>query len=188
MVQLLIPLDLFFDRLYLLLVQAEVWVNKFDHFDRKRFACVDIQGFVNFSGCAATQLLPNLPFNGLALNLFLLHFLREKVVLLLHLFHVGHERIDLQLPVHHVKLFVNLLNVRRNCDFCRRPCLSRHNLYSVCCVLEVLNLLVILLLRSGHSLVAIRTIHNLSKAQGKRVRDSIRLAPVIETIPVSTMA
>ena len=89
-------------------------MHQLDHLDGKGLACVDIESFVDFSCGATAKQFADLPLDHLPLNFLLLHLLREKVVLLLHLFQVGHERVNLALPIDHVQLFVYLLHMRGN--------------------------------------------------------------------------
>lgn len=154
MVQLLVPLNLFLDRLDLLLVQAEIRVHQLDHLDGKGLACVDIEGFVNFPSGSTAELFTDLPFDDFPLYLLLFNFLWKKVVLLLDLFQVC-EWVYLQLAVDHVKVFVYFLHVRCHSHLSWRSGLCGHDLNPVGRILKILNFLVLLLDWCWHSLITV---------------------------------
>ena len=68
MLELLVPLDLFLDRLDFLLIKTQVRVHQLDHLDGKRLSIVYVKCLVDLTRRPTPQLLAHLPLNVLPID------------------------------------------------------------------------------------------------------------------------
>mmetsp|Transcript_8506 Transcript_8506/g.10489 ORF Transcript_8506/g.10489 Transcript_8506/m.10489 type:complete len:349 (+) Transcript_8506:466-1512(+) len=130
-VELFVPLDLLLNSFHFLLVETQVRVHQFDHFDGESFPCVDIERLVDLACGTSAQRIPHLPLYHLPVELLarsgrLQSFLSkgrleqhvsgigaEKVVLLFQRLLLFHKRKEgshlLRLAIIHIKLLVDQL-------------------------------------------------------------------------------